>query len=182
MRATLVSATSHVPVTYSRSRSSALYTRPSSGFFRLLRKQSPKQAHRPRSLLLPYPTAKRRSLPPFPFLLFPPFASFSLSFTVVPPSFSLFLPPMYNFSFPLCSPSLFSSSHLLHRLLLYLSARACNVARAQVKDSRSEARESLNGQWGGESRVYFGGRCSSPNRGNVSTLLTSSLWLELPRC
>ena len=87
-------------------------------------------------------------------------------------------PYIYNFSFPLYSPSLFSTSH---RLLLYLSAGACNVARAQVKDSRSKARDSLNGQWGGESRVYFGGRCSSPNGGNVSTLLTSSLCLELPR-
>lgn len=101
MRATLVSATSHVPVTYSRSRSSALYTRPSSGFFRLLRKQSPKQAHRPRSLLLPYPTAKRRSLPPFPFLLFPPFASSSLFLSPSLLRLSLYFPPIYTISLSL---------------------------------------------------------------------------------
>ena len=100
VRATLVSATSHVPVTYSRSRSSALYTRPSSGFFRLLRKQSPKQAHRSRSLLLPYPTAKRRSLPPFPFLLFPPFASSSLFLSPSLLRLSLYFPLYIQFLFP----------------------------------------------------------------------------------
>lgn len=42
--------------------------------------------------------------------------------------------------------------------ILYPHERRCS--RAQVKDTRTEARESLNRERGGERHVYFGARCS----------------------
>lgn len=67
-RATLASATSHVPVTYSRSRSWCSSSALTPSHFRLLRERGPpNQAH----------TAPLTALPPFPFPLFPIFRSFS---------------------------------------------------------------------------------------------------------
>ena len=154
VQATLVSATSHVPVTYSRSRSFVLYVHPSphapSAFYV---KRGPKQAHRARGTPLYISTESPLSATvsiPFLFFFFF-FPSSARASKRTPLSLSLFL---CYFSFFISSPR-----HL--SFCPYVDASAprcygvCNVVLGHRWKIPGARRESLNEERGRESRGLF---------------------------
>ena len=171
-------------MTYSRSRSFVLYVHPSpqapSAFYV---KRGPKQAHRARGTPLYISTESPLSATvsiPFLFFFFFSFFSFSLPLLVQASahlSLSLSLSPLLFFLLHfLASPPLFLPLRRCFGSEMLRCVQCC--ARAQVKDSRSEARVIKRGT--GKREPRFISVVLRGNRGNVSRLLMRSFSSTTP--